>query len=167
MSGVRDFKSLGSPMPPTLETVAKATGELHAELVELARHMGARIRELEQAVKENNAITDQVIRDLQSQMEFIMTLVRVPLARHGAIAGPDGKVPVEIKTALELYLEGRKAIQERDCAKGLSATETAQRNGAAAPEGSDEDRGFAAPINGQTRHDRLGDDDADPAEIKH
>ena len=159
MSGVRDFKSLGSPMPPSLETVAKAVGELHTELVELARHMGARIRELEQAVKENNAITDRVIRDLQSRTEFLMTLVRVPLARQGAIAGPDGKIPVEVKTALELYVEGRKAIQERDRAQGLSPAE-GQASDPPALHG-------AEAVNGKTRHDLIGTDDEDTDETRH
>ena len=157
MSGVRDFKSLGSPMPPTVETIAKATGELHAELVELARHMGARIRELEQAVKENNAITDRVIRDLQSRTEFLMTLVRVPFARHGAIAGADGKIPVEIKTAQELYHEAQKVIQERARAQGLSTAENGQASDPPALHGA----------NGVTRHDLIGSDDEDTDETRH
>ena len=146
--------------PPTVKQTAGAVAELHQEVVQLAQHMGARMRDLEQAVKDNNAITDQAMADINSKIEFLMTLIRVPLARHGALAGPDGKIPVEIKTAQELYHEAQSIIQERKRAQGLSTAEVPAR-GPSDKEGR---------VNGET-HDDLDadayDDCLDPDETKH
>ena len=148
----------GSPFKqiPTMEQVAQRIVEIHVELKSFIDEQREQMQELELRVQANNELTDVVLEELQLKLSWLMNQIAIRKALHGGIAGPDGKVPFETKLASTVYQEQRATlVATREAVKraqGLSPAE--------APEG-------ASPINGETRHDLIGDDDADPSETKH
>ena len=113
----KTFKSL-TPSAPTMQMVMDA------------------LIDLERRVQESAEITDMVLEELQLRVIFLMNTIRITRQLQGGIAGPDGKVPSETKTAFQVYMEiGRaKLIEERaKHAASLQAAadaEAAQSNGA-------------------------------------
>ena len=91
---------------------------------------------LEKRVEESSQITDMVLDELQLRVIFLMNTIRITRKLHGGLAGPDGTVPTETKTAFQVYMEvGRAAlIKERDAhaarVQAESATNEAAANGA-------------------------------------
>ena len=159
-----DFKSVKNAPPPTLEQIAGRVFQLHNEVRALADIVGQRLANMEQKILENNALTDQVLEEMSLQIAFLMSQMRFRTPLHGGIAGPDGKVPVEVKTASQAYMESGRAKllavrEEYKRAQGVSATD-GQSSDPAAFDGTE-------TLNGQTRHDLIGDDESDPAETKH
>ena len=160
-----DFKSVKNPPPPTLEQIAGRVFQLHNEVRALADIVSQRLADLEKKILENNALTDQVLEEMSLQIAFLMSQIRFRTPLHGGLAGPDGKVPVEVKTASQAYMEGGRAKllavrEDFKRAQGLSAAE-----GALSPAGHDHD---TETLNGQTRHDLIGSGDEDSdADIKH
>lgn len=161
-----EFKSLKNASPPTLDQIAARVFQMHNEVRALADIVGQRLAEMERKILENNALTDQVLEEMSLQIAFLMSQIRFRIAPQGAIAGPDGKVPVEIKTASQAYADGGRARllairEEYKRVQGLSTAETGQSSDPAA---------FDPPnvINGETRHDLIGDgSDEDDAETRH
>ena len=90
--------------------------------------------DLEKRVQENAEITDLVLEELQLRVIFLMNTIRITRTLQGGLAGPDGKVPTETKTAFQVYLEvGRaKLIEEREKhAASLQAAADAESVGTA------------------------------------
>lgn len=147
---------------PTLKELAVQIAKVHNEVRVLANGCGETIANMEHNIRQNNGLTDSVLEELTLQVGFLMNMLAVRTPANSGIAGPDGKVAVETKKAAQVYQEqrpaliaARKALQERmQGAEGLPSTE--------APEGAPTD------LNGETRHDLIGDgDDASPGETKH
>ena len=154
-----DFKTV-----PTPKQLAVTVARIHNELRQLGAAVGETVANLEHSVQENNKVTDQVLEEMSLQIAFLMSQIRFRTPLHGGIAGPDGKVPVEVKTASQAYMDGGRAKllavrEEYKRAQGLSAAE-GQASDPAAFDGTE-------TLNGQTRHDFIGDDESDPAETKH
>ena len=97
--------------------------------------------ELEGRVAESSQITDLVLEELQLRIIFLMQTIRITRQLHGGIAGPDGKVPSETKTAYQVYMEvGRdKLVAERQKAYDDAARLQAEQ--AAAPASAGETSG--------------------------
>lgn len=115
---------------PSFEQVVDKVLEIHTEVRELAQHAGHRIAQHEQDVKDNTALTDQALEEISLQLAFLMQMIQVQHRPQGAIAGLDGKVPVVVKTASQIYQEtGRaKLIAQRKAfldAQGVSTAEEA------------------------------------------
>ena len=97
--------------------------------------------ELEGRVAESAQITDLVLEEVQLRIIFLMQTIRITRQLHGGIAGPDGKVPSETKTAYQVYMEvGRdKLVAERQKAYDDAARLQAEQ--AAAPASAGETSG--------------------------
>lgn len=126
-----EFKSI-----PTLEKLAERVALLHKAQVDLAQAMGNEIAELTAMIKQNTEITDEVLREMGLQITFLMQTIRVTRPLHGGIAGADGKVPVEVKTASQLYQESgrQKLIDQIEAVKRAQGLQTAEKPAAASGE---------------------------------
>lgn len=129
-----DFKSL-----PTLEKVAERVRLIHKAQVELAQAMGLEIAQLQKTLEDSTAITDQVLQEMGLQITFLMQTIRVTKPKHGGIADVNGKVPMEVKTASQIYQEtGRaKLLEQIEAVKRAQGIPTAE-DAAAATEASGE-----------------------------
>ncbi len=127
---------------PSISAVEKRVRELHQMVGELAQAIGTEVSQLAEAVKQNNALTDQVLDELSLQIAFVMQKLTLSKPLHGGIADANGKVPLEVKTFSEVYAEsGRnKLLQQRKEFRDAHGLPTAE----SAPEGS------AEAANGQT-----------------
>jgi len=99
------FKSI-----PTLEQLASKVLNIHTELRNLATGMGLRVAEHEQQVRDNTAVTDEVLEELTLKIAFLMAHIQVRRAMNGGLAGPDGRVQVETKPAMLVYMEMRPQL---------------------------------------------------------
>lgn len=122
------FKSL-----PTIEQLATKVLSIHTELRNLANGVGNRIAEHEQDVRDNTALTDEAIEELTLKIAFLMAHIQVRRQLNGGLAGPDGRVPVETKSAIMVYNEMRPQLIERReelrRAQGLSTESVPQADG--------------------------------------
>jgi hypothetical protein len=130
LSSASDFEQL-----PTIAAVEKRVRELHQTLGQLATAFGVEIAQVNKTVQDSTAITDQVLQEMGLQITFLMQTIRVSRPLHGGLADHTGKVPMEVKTASQVYQEsGRQklldAIEVAKRAQGLPTAEsTSQANG--------------------------------------
>lgn len=121
---------MGDPLKslPTLDKVAERVALLHKMLSELAQAMGTEVAQLNATIKQNTDITDEVLREMGLQITFLMQTIRVSKPLHGGIAGADGKVPMEVKTASQIYQEsGRdKLLAQIEAVKRAQGLPTAE-----------------------------------------
>lgn len=95
---------------PTLEQVSQKVLAVHSEVRQLAQVVGARVAEHEQIVRENAELTDAVLEEINLKLAFLMSHITVRRTLNGGIAGPDGRVQVESKPAMLVYMEMRPQL---------------------------------------------------------
>jgi hypothetical protein len=99
------FKTL-----PSLEQVSQKVLAVHSEVRQLAQVVGQRVAEHEQVVRENAELTDAVLEEINLKLAFLMSHITVRRTLNGGIAGPDGRVQVESKPAMLVYMEMRPSL---------------------------------------------------------
>ena len=134
--------SFRSFQPPTLEQLGHKLLAVHTELRQLTEAVGVRFVQLEQQIQDNNALTDHALDEMSLQIAFLMSRITITRPLHAGLAGPDGKIPVETKTASQVYMEsGRAQIlakrEEFKRAQGLSAESAAPAANGKAPDDAD------------------------------
>lgn len=142
------FKSM-----PTLEQITTAIVNNHAEC------------------REGVTITDALLDEMNLKLTFIMRTLHIITPLNGGLAGADGKVQHERKSAEQVYQErGRAALlveREARRAASLQTEQTAQRASDGEPveslAGAINGHPAAAPVRGFSHED----DEALSDETKH
>ena len=149
-----EFKTI-----PTVQQMAERIANIHMELRQLGQACGLEVAQLGRTLHDSTAITDQALEELALQIAFLMQTIRVVKPANGGIAGPDGKVPMEVKTASQIYQEtGRAKLLEQieavKRAQGIppaeSPTEDSPFAGHGSPEESPASHATAAPSGPKT-----------------
>ena len=140
-----EFKTI-----PTVQQMAERIANIHMELRQLGQACGLEVAQLGRTLHDSTAITDQALEELALQIAFLMQTIRVVKPANGGIAGPDGKVPMEVKTASQIYQESgrQKLLDQIEAVKRAQGLPTAERPAQAnseAPEGLAADAGTLNP----------------------
>jgi hypothetical protein len=126
-----------------------------------------KVGEIEQRVVDNNALTDEAIDELTLKMAFLMSHIQIAKPVNGGLADATGRVQVERKPAMLVYLEMRPAlIAGREQIRNAQNLQTESATDGDETTGLETD--FSTPINGEahTSADTILDD-AEDRETKH
>ena len=134
---------------PSIAECEKRIRQLQQAVGALTDAVTQDLVQMNETLKRNTALTDEVLDELALQIAFVMQSLRLSKPLHGGIAGPDCKVPTEVKTFSEAYATGgrQKLIDQRKAfrdAHGLPPTESPAEATAEAANGKTADDGIAA-----------------------
>lgn len=104
------FKSI-----PTFEDVVRQVALLKAAVKTFSDQFIARLAHVENSIQENNALTDECLQEMNLQVAFLMSHIRVVRPLNSGIVGVDGKANYEQIPAMQAFLDMRPLlIAQRD-----------------------------------------------------
>lgn len=102
----------------------------------------AKLERMETCVEAQGNVIEHLLQQVQErqfEVAFLMSIIQVTKPTS-MVAGPDGKIPVERKSAAQIYAEGgRDAIVKRMQAAIQKLQDEANGEGVHAPEGASQE----------------------------
>lgn len=99
------FKTL-----PTFEQVVQQIALLKAAVKTFSDQFIAKVAHIENDIQQNNALTDECIQEMNLQLAFLMSHIRVVRPRNSGIVGPSGKSDYEQIPAMQAFLDMRPLL---------------------------------------------------------